>query len=149
MKDRKMEWKAEYSVGLREIDDQHKELLSLFCRVTDALGEVQSWSDVHYRIVELRTFAAYHFEFEEALMRMFGYAGHEQHADSHKQFFIKLAEYEKHSILGDAKQEMLQFLFDWLFSHILKSDKAYAQHILAGAPVVRSSEGEGGLLEAA
>ena len=143
-----MEWKAEYSVGLREIDDQHKELLSLFCRVTDVVGDAKSWTDVHYRIVELRTFAAYHFEFEEALMRMFGYAEHDRHADSHKQFFIKMAEFEKHSILGEAKQEMLQFLFDWLFSHIMKSDKAYAQHILSGAAVVRSAEAEGGLLEA-
>ncbi|GAB1395176.1 bacteriohemerythrin [Rhodocyclaceae bacterium] len=149
MEDRKMEWKAAYSVGLREIDDQHKELLSLFCRVTDILDESKSWTDIHYRIVELRTFAAYHFEFEEALMRMFGYTEHDRHADSHKQFFIQLAEFEKHSILGDVKQEMLQFLFDWLFSHIMKSDKAYAQYILAGASVVRSAEAESGLLATA
>jgi len=133
-----MVWKDEYSVGLHEIDVQHKELLSLFTRVTDVLEESSSWTDVHYRIVELRTFAAYHFQFEEALMRMFGYAEHAGHAEFHQQFFVKIAEFERHSILGDAKREMLQFLFDWLFSHILKSDKDYAQHILSGAPVVRS-----------
>lgn len=138
MDHRKMEWKAEYSVGLREIDEQHMELLSLFCRVTDVLDDARSWSDVHYRIVELRTFAAYHFEFEEALMRLFGYSERDSHGDSHKQFFIQLAEFERHSILGDVKQEVLQFLFDWLFSHIMKSDKAYAQHIISGAPVVQS-----------
>ncbi len=149
MAHRKMEWQAEYSVGLREIDDQHKELLSLFCRVVEGLGESRRWMDIHYRIVELRTFAAYHFEFEEALMRMFGYSEQDRHGDSHKQFFIQMAEFEKHSILGEAKQEMLQFLFDWLFSHIMKSDKVYAQHILSGASVVRSDQTEGGLLETA
>lgn len=132
-----MEWKDEYSVGLLEIDNQHRELLSLFGRVAESLRDDAPWSDMHYRIVELRTFAEFHFQFEEALMRMFGYAEHDRHTGSHKQFFVKMAEFEKNSILGETKQDMLKFLFDWLFSHILKSDKAYAEHILSGASVVR------------
>jgi hemerythrin len=138
MDGRKIEWKDEYSVGLQEIDNQHRQLLALFGRVAESLRDAASWSELHYRIVELRSFAEFHFEFEEALMRMFGYVEQAQHADSHKQFFVRMAEFEKNSILGETKQDMLKFLFDWLFSHILKSDKAYAQYILSGAPVVKA-----------
>ena len=133
-----MDWKAEYLVGLKEIDEQHKELLSLFARIVEAISSEISWSETHYRIVELRTFAEFHFEFEEALMRMFGYAEQANHTQKHKLFFVKLAECEKSSILKEVEAEMIKLLFDWLFGHILVEDKAYAGYILSGAQIIRS-----------
>jgi hemerythrin-like metal-binding protein len=131
-----MEWKEEYSVGIKEIDTQHKELISLFSRITDSVEQELQWSEVHYRIVELRNFASFHFDFEEALLRLYGCPEADGHVEFHKQFFAKLNDIEKRSLLDEVKQEMFKFLFDWLFGHILTTDKAYAKYILSGAKVV-------------
>lgn len=133
-----MEWKDEYAIGIKEIDAQHKELISLFSRVTDAVAQSLPWSDIHFRVLEVKNFAAFHFEFEEALMRLFGYPQTDDHSNGHKQFVAKMNEIEKSSIADDVKQEVVTFLVKWLFDHILKSDRAYAQYILAGASVARS-----------
>ena len=134
-----MEWKEEYSVGLAEIDRQHKELIAYFQRIESALEEGSNWSDLHFRIVELRNFAEFHFEFEEGLMRMFDFPGGESHGNTHQLFFIKLGEIERRVVADDSvKRDMVNFLFEWLFEHICKSDREYASHILSGAVPVRS-----------
>lgn len=133
-----MEWKDDYAVGIREIDEQHKELVGLFARVADSIGSELAWPEIHYQLVELKTFATFHFEFEEALMRLFGYTEQSEHADAHKKFFDKLHIIEQSTIRDEVKLEMVRFAFDWLFSHIGTADKAYAKHILDGAAVVKS-----------
>ena len=133
-----MEWKDEYAVGIKEIDAQHKELVNLFTKINDSIKSELPWSEIHFQIIELKTFAIFHFEFEEALMRLFGFREHGTHADAHKSFFDKLHAIEQSSIRDEVKQEMVRFAFDWLFGHIATADKAYAKHILGGATIVKS-----------
>lgn len=133
-----MEWKDDYALGIKEIDAQHKELVRLFASVAGSIDGALPWSEIHYQLVELKTFASFHFEFEEALMRLFGYAEQSGHADTHKQFFDKLHVIEQSTIRDEVKLEMVRFAFDWLFGHIGTADKAYAKHILGGAAVVKS-----------
>lgn len=132
-----MKWLPEYSVGIAEIDDQHQELLSLFNRVTATILEAENWSDVHYRLMELRRFSEFHFEFEEALMRMFAFPELESHAAEHSAFFQRIDRIERSAVTDKVKAEVVKFLFNWLTRHILGSDAAYARHILNGAAVVR------------
>lgn len=133
-----MQWKNAYSVGIHEIDRQHKELLRLFSRLFGSIGKSESWSDVHYQIVELRHFAEFHFEFEEALMRLFGYPQVDAHRMEHGAFFEKMDVMQRTSLLTEVKDEMVNFLFDWFTKHILVIDVEYAKFILAGVPVVKS-----------
>ncbi|MDP2794172.1 MAG: bacteriohemerythrin [Sulfurisoma sp.] len=133
-----MEWKDEYSLGIAEIDNQHKVLLRGFSAVEEAIGLGRGWSSVHFAIVELRDLAASHFAFEEALMRLYGYAELEEHAESHRNLLVKLQEIEHASIRTSAERDMVEFLRNWLTMHIQGADKGYARHILTGAAVVRS-----------
>ena len=50
-----MKWNEEYSLGIEEIDSQHKELLRLFSIVQDEVRTEQRWSSIHYSIVEIMT----------------------------------------------------------------------------------------------
>jgi long-subunit acyl-CoA synthetase (AMP-forming) len=68
-----MKWSDEYSVGIQEIDDQHKKLISMFAAVEESIVSAGSWSDIHYGLVTLKEFARSHFLLEQALMRMSGY----------------------------------------------------------------------------
>jgi hemerythrin len=133
-----MEWKDEYSVGILEIDDQHKLLLRSFTAIEESIRLDQGWSNTHYAILDLNQLARMHFTFEEAIMHMFGYPETEAHQNEHQQFFSRMASIERHSLKKSAEVEMVQFLRSWLTTHILGSDRGYAKHIFSGAQVVRS-----------
>ncbi len=133
-----MEWKHEHSIGIQEIDDQHRKLIEIISRIERAIKLQRGWREIIYDIVDLRVFARSHFEFEEGLMRMYGYKEYQKHADDHKYFFKRLAEIESKSTYDLAESEILKFLRDWLKEHILVEDKDYAELILSDAPVVKS-----------
>ncbi|HMC13097.1 MAG TPA: bacteriohemerythrin [Gallionellaceae bacterium] len=133
-----MEWKDEYSVGILEVDNQHKLLLRSFSVIEESLKLNQGWSSTHYAIDELIQLAHMHFSFEEALMRMYGYPGLEVHQREHQHFFAKLDDIERLSLEKHVEMEMVQFLKGWVTSHILGSDQGYTKHIFSGAQLVRS-----------
>ena len=81
-----MQWQPSYALGIDEIDQQHQKLLTHAAEIIGAIQQEQSWSDIYYLIEALRKFASFHFQFEEALMRMFGYPEHDDHARSHESF---------------------------------------------------------------
>jgi hemerythrin len=133
-----MEWKEEYSLGILEIDNQHKLLMSGFSAIEESISLDLGWSNTHYAIVELIKVAHMHFTFEEALMRMFGYPGSDAHQKEHQSFFDKLENIERLALKETAKIEIVDFMQSWLASHILVNDRGYANHIFSGAQLVRS-----------
>ncbi len=134
-----MEWKQEHSIGIQEIDDQHKKLIEIIVSIERAIELQRGWREIVYGLVDLKVYAKRHFEFEEALMRMYGFNEAARHTEEHQYFFTRLAEIESKSIYDLAESELLKFLRDWLKNHILGEDRGYAEHILAGAAVVRTS----------
>jgi len=133
-----MEWKPEHSIGIREIDDQHKKLIEIISRIERSIKLRSGWRAIVYDIVDLKVFARSHFEFEEGLMRMYGYKEYDKHTEEHQYFFKRLTEIESKSVDDLAEGELLKFLRDWLKDHILVEDKSYAEHILSGAPIEKS-----------
>jgi hemerythrin len=133
-----MQWKEEYALGIAEIDSQHQNLFRLFGYIADSISHKERWSHTHFGLVQLREFARIHFAVEEALMRLFGWEGAEDHEQDHLHFFVRLDEIERRSLTENISSEMVTFLESWLTGHIMVTDKAYARHILSGAPVVAS-----------
>ena len=133
-----MEWKDEYSIGILEIDNQHKLMLHSFSVIEESIKFDQGWSKIHYAIVELTQLARMHFSFEEAMMRMYAYPESEAHLKEHQHFFEIIDNIERLSLKKLANIEMVQSLKDWLAMHMVRSDRGYAEHIFSGAPVVRS-----------
>lgn len=133
-----MDWQDEYSLGILEIDNQHKALLRSFSVIEETLRLDQGWSNTHYAIVELIQLARVHFAFEEALMRMFGYPESEAHKKDHQHFMVKLDSVERLALNKSSEAEMVQFLRDGLMTHMLNSDKGFADYIFSGAQVVKS-----------
>lgn len=144
-----MQWKDAYSVGIQEIDDHHKHLLKLFSQIERSVKLRCGWKEVIYDLVDLKVFARRHFEFEEGLMRMYGYPQLKEHEGSHQLFFTKLGEIESKSIPEIAQSELIKFLCDWLKTHISGEDKGYAEHALSGAAIVRPSAATLKLVESA
>ena len=133
-----MEWKDEYSLGILEIDNQHKLLMNSFSVIEESIKLDLGWSNTHYAIVELIKVAHMHFAFEEALMRMFGYPGSDAHKKEHQSFFDDLENIEHLALKETARIEIVDFMKNWLASHILVNDRGYANHIFSGARLIRS-----------
>ncbi len=131
-----MHWRDEYSLGILEIDSQHKTLIRHFSTIEEAIRQGQSWSTVYFHISDLKEFARFHFTCEEALMRLFGFPDIRLHTAEHTHFFKVLGEIEKNSINKAIEMELVEFLRVWTTKHIVRSDREMARHILSGAPVV-------------
>ncbi|MCX7709071.1 MAG: bacteriohemerythrin [Clostridia bacterium] len=127
-------WRDSFSTNVAEIDNQHKKLFEIGSR----LFEVASLKDDcdHYDemmgiLDELRDYTLYHFKFEENLMVENGYNNYENHKIEHDFFIKKLVRLEKSDLDNDQNEsliKMLNFVADWISSHILKTDMNYREH---------------------
>lgn len=133
-----MQWKDEYSIGIEEIDNQHKTLLGHFSTVSEAISTRKSWAETHFEIIALKEFAHFHFRFEDMLMRLFDCPQREQHVELHDRFLREIADFEHSSLQKNSEQEVVQFFSDWLIHHIQGDDRDYARRIADGAKVVLS-----------
>lgn len=122
----RIEWKAEYSVGVPELDAQHKELIELINRLTEAGNRTAVIADV---LAALDRYVKEHFRLEEQMMRTCGYEHEAEHEVQHRVFeewllSIKLT-YGFSASTEAFSATVNAFLRNWLINHILKSDMAY------------------------
>lgn len=131
-----MQWKEEYSVGIVEIDEQHKSLLEYFTVIENAIESRESWSDVFFKLEQLRAHAHFHFAVEESLMRLHGYPRLSEHADLHKHFISKLDQLQMTTLSRQVTIDTILYLRAWYADHMKAADMDYAQFIIRGARVI-------------
>ncbi|OHC66786.1 MAG: hypothetical protein A2045_16385 [Rhodocyclales bacterium GWA2_65_20] len=123
-------WNSEYSVGIDEIDDQHKGLVNCIANLEksiEGVDERQRWTAIHYAIVQLTDYTRIHFSVEESLMRILGYPQRDAHMVQHNIFVSFLENVQRKSITHDiSEDEIVRYLREWLLTHILRDDKQYA-----------------------
>lgn len=126
-----VDWNDKYSLGLAEIDEQHKMLFDLINKLWVLTIKPGSAKEMEQVLNALEQYTIAHFTAEETLMRMVDYPDFEQHKGSHKAFVNKVAE-EKRKLAekGTIGLEILHFLRDWLVNHILSEDKTYAAYYI-------------------
>lgn len=129
-------WDEKYSVGIAEIDGQHKRLIQMINDLHEALVAAHGRQKLGEILAQMLDYAAYHFTAEESLMVTHGYPLYGAHKREHEGFTAKALELKQRV---DAKGfvltlEVLQFLKDWLSHHILVNDLKYAP-FLRGAGV--------------
>ena len=123
-------WKDEYSVGIDEIDSQHKVLINCISTLEQSIAdadEKRRWMAIHFAIVQLADYTRIHFSVEESLMRIIGFPATDAHIAEHRHFVSYLRDVERKSISHDVTEdEIVTFLRGWLVKHILNDDKQYA-----------------------
>lgn len=144
-------WKDGFSVGIDQIDAQHKTLFGYIANLeksVDNPDDRQRWSAIHYAIVQLRDYTRIHFSIEECLMEILGYPGRTDHVQEHGRFVSFLADLERRSITHNdiTENEIVEFLRNWLLNHIAVSDQDYGRYFsrakaLAQAPIARPTGG--------
>lgn len=122
------EWDNSLSVGVAEIDDQHRQLIDMI----NMLHESTDPADRH-RIVAvfqgLIEYASRHFSTEEGLMRQADYDGLQPHIAVHQAFVRTVSNYYEAFNEGsdEAAGELAAFMRDWLRDHVKKVDMQYRE----------------------
>jgi hemerythrin len=131
-----MEWNENLSVGVKQIDDQHKSLIkavnSLFSACSDGKGRKQITETMNF----LQNYVNTHFADEEKLQRHCAYPGYIEHKKLHSDFAITFLDYKKQLETEGPMISLVikfnSFVSNWLINHIGKEDKKIGEYIRAG-----------------
>ncbi|MDX2370835.1 MAG: bacteriohemerythrin [Colwellia sp.] len=124
-----IQWLPEYSVGNKEMDEQHK---VLFIMINDFFHQENKEAVVKL-FQSLTTYVNLHFKAEENLLRQINYPKTAEHIIKHNELTDKfhLLEQKLDNYNIDLHHKISTFLYNWLTSHILKSDMDYKSYALS------------------
>ena len=123
----KLKWKDEYSVGIKQLDDDHKQLIILLNRFLTAYEYHTGEAFERGALKELLDYTKYHFDHEERLMEEHGYPGLAEHREQHESMIAVVGQFQKdYEMRGhEALQGVANYLYGWLINHINGTDKQY------------------------
>lgn len=127
-----VEWSEQLSVGIQEIDEQHKVLVGLLNDLHRSIHERHGSEASRAILDKLGEYTRIHFAVEESLMRITDYPGYEVHKKEHEELIAQLVDFLNKIAAGGGSIsfQLLHFLKMWLTHHILESDKEYTPHLL-------------------
>jgi hemerythrin len=132
LKDTLYKWGPEFSVYIKGIDRQHNYLVTT---LNNLYRHLLAGSDREYMDETLKAMADYtkfHFRSEEVLFDKYGYPRAEAHRRQHQSFVNKVTEFLDAYNRNEERLtiQVLNFLADWVYNHILISDHDYGEWFL-------------------
>jgi len=126
-------WTKELSVGIEEIDGQHRVLVDLINQLHFAIVEHRAASESAAILERLIEYTRIHFAVEESLMRLFDYDDYEHHKAGHEALIDEIRRLHERVVTEGkpATFELLHFLKKWLTHHILGEDMRYVPFFLS------------------
>ena len=122
-----IQWEPELSVGIAEIDQQHKKLIEMINDLNDAMIQGKEREILYEVIRGLIAYTKLHFGTEEKYFDQYEYDDREAHKARHKEFIQKVAQFRDDFIRGEMNTpaELMNFLNRWWLEHIKGIDKKY------------------------
>lgn len=130
--ERLIEWDPAWELGIPLIDGQHQKLVSMIRELQEDTRTPEVGSQtLLFVLFEILDYAVTHFTDEEALFTAKGWSGEAGHLAEHEAFLHRArGQLETFRTDGDAvRAQTLSWLVSWLKSHILHSDRAFAEHL--------------------
>ena len=112
------------SVGVDEIDDDHRKLVSLFNMLNHSITEGNAPDYLQAVLEELISCTVWHFSHEERLMLKYDYEEIAEHRTEHQELINSARELQQKILQADklVANEDIEFLERWLTEHILTAD---------------------------
>ncbi len=122
-----LEWQDEYTVGVKELDDQHRALLgaiNVMLREQKDNYDAEKFSDALFSLIH---YAYTHFATEERYLVQAHFPDLKQHVLEHIDFIMKtLGLALRIESEGDKTRiDLLRYLKEWYSSHVLGTDRHY------------------------
>ena len=122
-------WRDEFSVGVKEMDDQHKKLIAMINKLISEQKNLTDPKTIADLLTEMTEYAQVHFRAEEYLMAEYDYDQKSLHEKQHHDFIDKTIAFHSASDIGPniLSNALLDYLATWLIGHILKEDMKYKE----------------------
>ena len=126
-------WDDRYSIGIKIVDDQHKELFAIANDLYDACQGANAVTTEHFKEVLQKAvnYVALHFSTEERIMKKTNDPEFEMHQTEHDMFVKKVMEEAAGLNHGDedAPELFMTFLRNWISDHVTGTDIKIGQHV--------------------
>ncbi|MGA2404107.1 MAG: bacteriohemerythrin [Syntrophobacteraceae bacterium] len=127
-----MEWKESFSVGVQELNAQHREILELINKIGELAdarntGKSEAFGSLNAMI----RYAEKHFKTEEDYLDKYGYPQSLQQKKEHETFVEEVFAMA-HGLEEDGTLSLGTIIFylqDWYTDHVLGSDQAYKEFL--------------------
>jgi len=126
-----LEWNEGMSVGIPEIDEDHKRFISLIDELNRSITERMKASEIKSRLQHVIEDADRHFEQEEIFFRERQYPNAEGHVRSHNNVRSTLKSIQNSFMPYGLEAEWLDaalVIKQILISHIINEDMQYAEY---------------------
>lgn len=128
-------WDKVLSVGVTEIDEDHRKLIHIFNTLNHAITDGESKACLAATLEELVNCTVWHFSHEERLMLKYRFQEAEEHKAEHQELIQSAKSLQQLLLQPDASlaEEHVLFLEQWLTKHILTADGrlgTYLSHVM-------------------
>lgn len=125
-------WSKILSVGVNEIDEDHKKLVGIFDILNHSVIEGESRDYLEAVLEELINCTIWHFSHEERLMLKYGFPESNEHKAEHQELIASARDLQRKILQEDQSvaDEHVEFLEHWLTEHILTADMRLGAHLL-------------------
>lgn len=126
-------WNDGLSIGVAEIDAQHKHLIDLVNVVARAVEKHEGQEVAGAALRSLCDYAVEHFAAEEMLMDMDTYPEYDLHVTEHMDCTQKALDFLQTYSEGQEVNmpEFVSFLAGWVHTHIMEVDQTLGRHLKA------------------
>lgn len=131
---RKIAWNDSFALGIRLVDEQHKQWIEKLNNLASAIESNQEAQHISETLNYLVSYSEFHFAAEEELMAAHNYPELEQHKLAHKKFRdtltdLLLLQVGKADALRNVSDSVNNFQISWLTNHITKVDRKFADFL--------------------
>ncbi len=133
------EWGDNHSIGIDELDNDHKRLLALLNELKEASETGDAREALGRALAGLKIYMSFHFRHEEMLFLQTKYPEFEAHRREHQAFATAVEEIHRDFRTRASEalpQQVLEFLRNWLYEHSLGADRAFADYLNANPAVL-------------
>lgn len=123
-----LDWKDSLSVGIKEIDDEHRELVNMVNDLHSAMSTGKGKDALGGVLDRLINYTVSHFAHEEELMRKYSYPDSFKHTNEHRQLTKTAVDVQTKFKSGQTiglSIEVMDFLRNWLTTHIQDVDTRF------------------------
>ncbi len=129
-------WNDNFNTDIETIDKQHRKLVDIINKLATQFAYNANNININNIFNELVDYTNYHFDSEELIWNKYfnNKKSEDEHKKTHKSFIEqlhKLINKEKNSSGEEIAENILEFLVQWLVSHILESDRFMAYKVLS------------------
>lgn len=127
----KIEWNDGMSVGIPEIDDDHKRFAALINELNQSIVDRMDLSEIKERLQIVIDDAVGHFAHEERLFKQWKYPGGDDHANKHAQAIATLQAIREELVINSLEREWIAAgleIRDILIRHLVTEDMKYADY---------------------